>query len=477
MVCAQCNNRNPIGNKFCRECGAKLPVPESGLAAEEAERADRERKQERVAALLSQAFRLTEERKYAEALLIAEEASAILPDSTSTLALMATLYERLGKNDEAISIMEKVVELNPDSAADQAKLSMLRKGIHIPAAHDRPEHRRDETPPLPWIPLVAAGGAMAIVLGIGMGMINRNGSRTPPPPTPTPVAAPNPMSPMSPTMPGTATMPSTPSVIGAPQANIPTPNPAGSAPFVAMAPPTTHRPTPSAPPPTRPAPRQSTGGNASSGMTLPRPSDIAATGGSNPSMVAPVTVSPPRPITPPNSGNGVAGGDFGNGGRLNVGPPTNPPQSPPEAAPTPPPYNGGYIRIQVGGTPKPQNPPAEGTGERTPNTGSGSSEATPSPNESTMNRARRLQSGGRYAEAVRAYQAALNEGMDAPDAAEAHQAIAQCYARLGDEGSARTFYREAIRGYENQISAGRNAGVARQGIVTCRAALEALGTG
>lgn len=476
MICAQCNNRNPIGNKFCRECGAKLPVPESGLAAEEAERADRERKQERVAALLAQAFRLTEERKYAEALLIAEEAAAILPDSTSTLALMATLYERLGKNDEAISIMEKVVELNPDSAADQAKLSMLRKGIHIPAVHDHPDHRRNETPPLPWIPLVAAGGAMAIVLGIGMGMINRNGARTPPGATPTPVAAPNPMSPMSPTMPETGMMPSTPSVIGAPGAGLTAPQ-TRQDPFVAVAPPTVQTPIPSTPAPVRPAPRRSVGGNASSGMTLPSPSDVAATSGGNSGTVAPVTVSPPRPITPPNSGGGVASGDFGNGGRLNVGPPTNPPASPPEAAPTPPPYNGGYIRIQVGGTPKPPNPPAEGNGERAPNTGSGGGESSPSPNESTMNRARRLQSGGRYAEAVRAYQTALNEGMEAPDAAEAHQAIAQCYARLGDDGSARTFYREAIRGYENQISAGRNTGVARQGIVTCRAALEALGSG
>ena len=94
-----------------------------------------------------------------------------------------------------------------------------------------------------------------------------------------------------------------------------------------------------------------------------------------------------------------------------------------------------------------------------------------------MNRARRLQNSGRYAEAIRAYQDALTTGTTGPDTAEARQAIAQCLDRVGDEKAARVAYREAIEAYEAQISAGRNIGVARQGLVTCRAALEALGMG
>ena len=52
MNCPNCKARNPIGNKFCRECGQKIPLEENPLAAEEAQQAEAERSRERAAELL-----------------------------------------------------------------------------------------------------------------------------------------------------------------------------------------------------------------------------------------------------------------------------------------------------------------------------------------------------------------------------------------------------------------------------------------
>jgi Flp pilus assembly protein TadD len=60
-------------------------------------------------------------------------------------------------------------------------------------------------------------------------------------------------------------------------------------------------------------------------------------------------------------------------------------------------------------------------------------------------------------------------------AGEAYQGIALCYQRLGDSGSARAAYRNAIAGYESQIASGRGGSAAQRGIASCNAALEVLG--
>ena len=118
MNCPGCRARNPIGNKFCRECGQKIPLEENVLVQEEAQQAEVERARERVAQLLTKAFTLSQQGKPGDALPLAEEAVELLPTSTSALTLCSTLYERLGHNDKAIAMMEKVVVLNPDSAVD-----------------------------------------------------------------------------------------------------------------------------------------------------------------------------------------------------------------------------------------------------------------------------------------------------------------------------------------------------------------------
>src|SRR5262249_43521885 len=131
QTCTKCHIRNPVGNKFCRECGEQLPISDNPLLLEEVERAQRERTQERVAGLLASAFRKSEAREFDDALKLAEEAAELMPDSTSAYALLSTLYERTRQNEKAISAMERVVQLNPDSTADKVKLEQLRRGVHI----------------------------------------------------------------------------------------------------------------------------------------------------------------------------------------------------------------------------------------------------------------------------------------------------------------------------------------------------------
>ena len=94
MTCKECKTPNPIGSKFCRECGLKMPLPEGTLAAEEAERVEAERKAETSARLLGEAFTLSERNQLPEAIARAEEAAAVTPTSTTAFSLLASLYER-----------------------------------------------------------------------------------------------------------------------------------------------------------------------------------------------------------------------------------------------------------------------------------------------------------------------------------------------------------------------------------------------
>jgi hypothetical protein len=131
MICTKCKTRNPIGNKFCKECGTALPLEANPLVLEEANRVEQERKQEQVATLLTQAFALSEANQVEKALPLVQEAIALIPQSTAAHSLLATLYERLDEPEKAIQAMKRVVELNPESAADRAKLEMMQRGVHV----------------------------------------------------------------------------------------------------------------------------------------------------------------------------------------------------------------------------------------------------------------------------------------------------------------------------------------------------------
>jgi hypothetical protein len=167
MICIKCKTRNPIGNKFCKECGTALPLDPNPLVVEEASRVELERKQEQVAGLLAQAFGLSENNQVEKALPLVQEAIALIPNSTAAHSLLATLYERLDESEKAISAMKRVVELNPESAADRAKLEMMQRGVHVlPKA--TPQAKTNSSS----LPLALACVMVASVLTGGLFLMN-----------------------------------------------------------------------------------------------------------------------------------------------------------------------------------------------------------------------------------------------------------------------------------------------------------------
>ena len=448
MNCPNCKARNPIGNKFCRECGQKIPLEENPLAAEEAQQAEAERGRERAAELLSRAFSLAQHGKPIEALPLAQEAVELLPESTSALTLCATLHERLRQNDKAIAMMERVVALNPDSAVDTDKLDQLRRGVHL--LPRRPT--TSEVEPVQqrrWLPVAVAVGAGILALGVGVTIVVRSNQ--------SPV----------PRNPGTGMMgsPATPAPRTVERVS-------GNAPRSLLGPlsaPHAVRPDPFAPVGPTPLGATPTPAGPRAGRTtsplLPNPRGVAPglfNPGETPPFVLPGRALPPlggvqrsqEPIIarpPQNNGQG-------NGPSIPAGPPQNNGQGQETGGNTPPPpENPGFIRIRE----------HSGTGEP----GVRTSANLP---EEPLLKAQTLQASGKYREAILAYRDALSTGAVA---GEVQQGIALCYQRLGEKSSARTAYQQAILAFEAQVRAGRSIEQASRGLAACRAALTVLGQG
>jgi len=445
MNCPNCKARNPIGNKFCRECGQKMPLEENLLAAEEAQQVEAERNRERAAKLLTEAFALSQQGKPAEALPRAEEAAALLPESTSALTLSATLYERLGQNDRAIAAMEKVVALNPDSAVDADKLDRLRRGVHLmpkrpTVTQPEPEAERR------WVPIFIGVGAGLIALSVGIGVLVRLNQKpaTPPArltlaPTPAP-ALPTPTTGMTMTPGGTLGPLSPPSMVGRPDPF----KPNGPVPLSGL-------PTPA---PSTVEPRV----GRPTGALLPNPQEVP-TPGPESQGVPPLTF----PAGPNGRGLPPLGGVQRNTAPIQAGPPTT----------------GGGTSIPAGPpsnseAPPPTEPPSsqEAPGIIRIREHSGRERAVADPVTDPLLKAQTLQTAGKYREAITAYREALAQG--AP-VGEVQQGIALSYQRLGEKAAARAAYQHAIVAFEAQVQAGRRVEQASRGIAACRAALDVLG--
>lgn len=443
MNCPNCKARNPIGNKFCRECGQKMPLEENVLAAEEAQQVEAERNRERAAKLLTDAFSLSQRDKAAEALPLAVEAADLLPESTSALTLTATLYERLGQNDKAIAAMEKVVALNPDSAVDADKLDRLRRGVHLLPKRPtltEPEPESDRR----WVPIAIGVGAGVVALGIGIGVMVRMNQRPPVTkprtnfalsPTPVPVlSVPGGMA----VTPGGAVGPLSPPVMGRPDPF----KPVGATPLSGG-----------------PTPAPLNGGVSVGRPTqLPNPQDAPTP--------APENMGVP-PLTFPGGQNG--------GGSNRGLPPLGGVQRSTEPISAGPPSGGSIPAGPPANNPPSNDPPAnqEPTGiiRIREHSGGGSARATDSPTDPLL-KAQTLQAAGKYREAITAYREALASGAASGDV---QQGIALSYQRLGEKAPARAAYQHAIVAFEAQVRAGRGIEQASRGIAACRAALDVLG--
>lgn len=474
MNCPGCRARNPIGNKFCRECGQKIPLEENTLAQEEALKAEAERARERAAQLLTRAFTLSQQGKPAEALPLAEEAAELLPSSTSALTLCSTLYERMGKNDQAIAMMEKVVALNPESLVDVDKLNRLKRGVHIlPARPTVATTETEEEGQRRWLPIALAAGAGVLVLSVGIFALVNSQKKDP-----------------KPLVVQEVTNPQTPNVFpGTQQATINPLNPMTPAGAGPLSPPAmSGRTDPFAPIGARPMattpepprnPQRASGpraGRPEGTPVLPNPREVPS---SEPPRTGGMGVAP---VTLENQGGGLRPGQL---------PPLGGVQRNPDAIPAGPPttpvnngQGGGAPTGNQGGS----EPPSEGTGyirvrEHQSNGNSGGASTGKSSGEKPTTvsqqtgdpllRAQTLQVAGRYREAITTYREALSAGAAAGDV---QQGIALCHQRLGETAPARSAYQQAITAFEAQVRAGRSVDQASRGIAACRAALTVLGS-
>jgi len=122
--------------------------------------------QERLAKLLDMAFWHNDAGNLDAAIKACEAALVINPASTTAHSLLSTLYEKKGDDQRAIDHLEAVLEINPDSMADQAKLDQLKRGIHVKAIQPPTGYR--------WLPPALTGMTSA---GLQVRLDNLLGNR------------------------------------------------------------------------------------------------------------------------------------------------------------------------------------------------------------------------------------------------------------------------------------------------------------
>jgi hypothetical protein len=126
MICPGCQTLNFRDYKFCRECGHKLELPppaQPTMALDAAPVPVNEDVQ--VQRLLDEAFRALEAGNLSDAALACQGALALRPESTAAHSLLGLVYERQGGIPDAIQQYKIVLDLNPTSKADRAKLDAL----------------------------------------------------------------------------------------------------------------------------------------------------------------------------------------------------------------------------------------------------------------------------------------------------------------------------------------------------------------
>ena len=125
MYCTRCGTNNAKTAKFCRECGRRL---ELGVPQPTEEEQVEEQPEEvgKVGELAHQAFQSFEAGSLDDAVKLCYDALRIDPRSTDAHSLLGRVLERKGDLPGAIRHYERVLAINPKSAADRVKLSELR---------------------------------------------------------------------------------------------------------------------------------------------------------------------------------------------------------------------------------------------------------------------------------------------------------------------------------------------------------------
>ncbi|MDW8105743.1 MAG: tetratricopeptide repeat protein, partial [Armatimonadota bacterium] len=186
MFCTQCGAHNTDDSRFCYQCGHRLqperPMPTLDESAFQLESPEQQAK---IRQLLDEALAHEADGRFAEAILACEGVLVLDPANTSAHSLLGLIYEKQGDLQKAAAEYEKVVALNPDSAADRAKLEELRRRLRMPAS----KPPREEPNYLP----VLIGAFVTIGLFVmGLAALNypRRTQSVPPPQTTTQPSSP-----------------------------------------------------------------------------------------------------------------------------------------------------------------------------------------------------------------------------------------------------------------------------------------------
>lgn len=111
-ICTECQTQNPAGSPFCTACGHKLEAPEVLVRD--------------VGESLQQGYKLVADRRFDQAMLIANSVLGKAPNESGAYALMAMVHEETGDIAEAIRCYEEVVRIRPESKIDAIKLAQLK---------------------------------------------------------------------------------------------------------------------------------------------------------------------------------------------------------------------------------------------------------------------------------------------------------------------------------------------------------------
>jgi hypothetical protein len=181
MFCTQCGAYNTDDSRFCHQCGHRLqPERKMPPLDESVFQLDSPEQQQKIQQLLDEALTHESQGRLHEAALACEGVLVLDPANTSAHSLLGLIYEKQGDLQKALAEYEKVVALNPDSAADRAKLEELRRRLHLPPP--RPPREEPNQAPLLIAIFVAVG---LFVLGLAA-MNYQARPKTSPSPTQTP---------------------------------------------------------------------------------------------------------------------------------------------------------------------------------------------------------------------------------------------------------------------------------------------------
>lgn len=425
--CQNCQAANTLDSKFCRSCGNALAEDAIQVALAE------------HAKLVSEGERMAFDRRYDEAMAVAETAIASHPASREALCLKATVHEQRGELGDAITTYERVVELYPDSALDKIKLNHLRNVLALqdPEESTRPQRRRA---------LLAGAAATVLVVCIGatIGLMQgRNRDEAPKLVMQDPVVNQQ-------ANPGNGFQ-MNPQAVGQ-QAN---PN--------AVQEPSTD--------PSR--------------LNVEGPGRVFDSGPRNTVIEGPLTgdrvpmiggvdpvVPPIRPVIQsvqqPTDGTGRPTEPVQGDGQTTKTGPDPAPQlvtGNTNATAVKPVEDPGYINIRIS---DPNGPRIGG------NTGSGVGTSSQSATgaRALLAAAQNHHQTGDYAKAAQTYERALEAGADP---GRTNQNLAMVYQQLGRRNDALRAYQRAVNAYERQIASGGDATRLNMAIETCKKAIEVLG--